>query len=240
MIDAAAHASDGIAHLRLRVGVHSGPVIGGVIGHRKLAFDIWGETVNIASRLGIARPARPRHRQRRDLAKRRAFSTRNIAVRCTFADTVRWTRTRSSGAAAGASRAPPLRDRFDRTSGARGVRGAPGAHQSPEGIGKGATTEAPDHYPTPGRITNRNVIGRDMPHIRTRHSLRREPSLRGRRSLRACHLPGGTSRANYSRPRHRQVRWRPGRFAGGLEHGSAYWQAGWDWFAEQRKHLVRP
>jgi adenylate cyclase len=33
------------------VGVHSGPVIGGVIGHRKLAFDIWGETVNIASRL---------------------------------------------------------------------------------------------------------------------------------------------------------------------------------------------
>jgi class 3 adenylate cyclase len=37
--------------LRLRVGVHSGPVIGGVIGHRKFAFDIWGETVNIASRL---------------------------------------------------------------------------------------------------------------------------------------------------------------------------------------------
>jgi adenylate cyclase len=26
-------------------------VIGGVIGHRKFAFDIWGETVNIASRL---------------------------------------------------------------------------------------------------------------------------------------------------------------------------------------------
>ena len=31
--------------------MHSGPVIGGVIGHRKFAFDIWGETVNIASRL---------------------------------------------------------------------------------------------------------------------------------------------------------------------------------------------
>jgi class 3 adenylate cyclase len=51
MIDAAAHECRSIADLRLRVGVHSGPVIGGVIGHRKFAFDIWGETVNIASRL---------------------------------------------------------------------------------------------------------------------------------------------------------------------------------------------
>ena len=51
MLDVAAQESDRIADLRLRVGVHSGPVIGGVIGHRKFAFDIWGETVNIASRL---------------------------------------------------------------------------------------------------------------------------------------------------------------------------------------------
>ena len=26
----------------------------------------------------------------------------------------------------------------------------------------------------------------------------------------------------------------------GLERGSAYWQAGWDWIAEQREHRVRP
>jgi adenylate cyclase len=51
MIDAAAQEGDRTAGLRLRVGVHSGPVIGGVIGHQKFAFDIWGETVNIASRL---------------------------------------------------------------------------------------------------------------------------------------------------------------------------------------------
>jgi class 3 adenylate cyclase len=51
MIDVAAQESDGIAELRLRVGVHSGPVVGGVIGKRKFAFDIWGETVNLASRL---------------------------------------------------------------------------------------------------------------------------------------------------------------------------------------------
>src|SRR4029450_6225000 len=40
-----------IGGLRLRIGVHTGPVVGGVLGHRKFAFDIWGETVNIASRL---------------------------------------------------------------------------------------------------------------------------------------------------------------------------------------------
>jgi class 3 adenylate cyclase len=51
MIDAATQEGDRIADLQLRIGVHSGPVIGGVIGHRKFAFDIWGETVNIASRL---------------------------------------------------------------------------------------------------------------------------------------------------------------------------------------------
>ncbi len=57
MIDVARQEGDRFADLRLRVGVHSGPVIGGVIGRRKFAFDIWGATVNIASRLesqGIA------------------------------------------------------------------------------------------------------------------------------------------------------------------------------------------
>jgi class 3 adenylate cyclase len=51
MIDAAAQMSGDMADLRLRIGVHSGPVVGGIIGHRKFAFDIWGETVNVASRL---------------------------------------------------------------------------------------------------------------------------------------------------------------------------------------------
>ncbi|RTL50215.1 MAG: response regulator [Bradyrhizobiaceae bacterium] len=35
----------------LRLGLHTGPAIAGVIGQRKFAFDVWGNTVNIASRM---------------------------------------------------------------------------------------------------------------------------------------------------------------------------------------------
>jgi class 3 adenylate cyclase len=40
----------------LRVGVHSGPVVGGVIGATRMAYDYWGETVNIAARLQNTAP----------------------------------------------------------------------------------------------------------------------------------------------------------------------------------------
>jgi guanylate cyclase len=37
--------------LELRAGLASGPVVGGVIGQRRILFDLWGDTVNIASRM---------------------------------------------------------------------------------------------------------------------------------------------------------------------------------------------
>ncbi len=35
----------------LRIGLNSGPLIAGIIGHSKFAYDVWGETVNVASRM---------------------------------------------------------------------------------------------------------------------------------------------------------------------------------------------
>ena len=35
----------------MRVGIHSGPVVAGVIGKRKYSYDVWGDTVNVAAKL---------------------------------------------------------------------------------------------------------------------------------------------------------------------------------------------
>ena len=35
----------------MRVGIHSGPVVAGIVGVKKFQYDVWGDTVNIANRM---------------------------------------------------------------------------------------------------------------------------------------------------------------------------------------------
>jgi class 3 adenylate cyclase len=45
------HPKENEISYQIRIGINTGPVVAGIVGLKKFAYDIWGDTVNIASRL---------------------------------------------------------------------------------------------------------------------------------------------------------------------------------------------
>ncbi len=66
------HALEHRVTMLVRVGINSGPVVAGVIGKSKYIYDLWGDTVNLASRMestgvpGAIQVTRPVYEQLKD------------------------------------------------------------------------------------------------------------------------------------------------------------------------------
>jgi class 3 adenylate cyclase len=87
---AAASARHGVD---LRIGIHVGPVVAGVIGTKRLTYDVWGHTVNLASRLEsngvprrvqVSREVRDRLERRYRFEARGAVDLKGVGVQETF------------------------------------------------------------------------------------------------------------------------------------------------------------
>ncbi|MBK7129225.1 MAG: adenylate/guanylate cyclase domain-containing protein [Crocinitomicaceae bacterium] len=52
-VDQTAHEKqkENLPYLEMRIGIHSGPLVAGVVGHHKFSYDVWGDAVNVAARM---------------------------------------------------------------------------------------------------------------------------------------------------------------------------------------------
>jgi adenylate cyclase len=77
-LDRVNDADDGIS-FQIRIGMHTGPVVAGIIGSHKFIYDVWGDTVNFASRLeshGLPRRVQVSEAMKRALEHKYAFEPR--------------------------------------------------------------------------------------------------------------------------------------------------------------------
>lgn len=51
LVDKGMKAQNDMIHFEIRIGIHTGPLVAGIVGLKKWQYDIWGDTVNIASRM---------------------------------------------------------------------------------------------------------------------------------------------------------------------------------------------